>query len=341
MTAKPLVSLCCSTYSRPDLFRQSLDGLLRQTYSPLEILVLVDGANPDSLAMLRAVDDPRLRWLVTDEPSGMIPAWNKVVGESKGRYFLYCADDDVLLNSAIDKQVDLLETNPTVGFCHADFQLVDDDGQQIGDWVSHEGTWVKAGLVEWPKYLRQPRCCMQTTVVRKDLWERVGGWDEDAGYPGDNSLYLKLLRISDVGHVSHFACQYRVRTRTPDSWVKNSNKVREDVVLARRHLDDPPSALAHLVSDLHKQVNRHFMINAITVLADSRASAPERVAFIAWVRANLLGQPGSNAGLYSLVIQFHLEFLVRWANELGFWIRRVGRRLIGIFRQKRGKHGTQ
>jgi hypothetical protein len=82
------------------------------------------------------------------------------------------------------------------------------------------------------------------------------------------------------------------------------------------------------------------MINAITVLADSRASASERAAFIAWVRANLLGQPGSNAGLYSLVIQFHLEFLVRWANALGFWIRRVGRRLIGIFRQG-GKRGTQ
>src|ERR1041384_2900440 len=91
---RPLVSICCSTSSRPDLFPETLRGLLRQTYAPLEIVVLVDGDNADSIALLESCGDPRLRWFATSKPSGMIAAWNKVVAAARGKYFLYCADDD-------------------------------------------------------------------------------------------------------------------------------------------------------------------------------------------------------------------------------------------------------
>ncbi len=329
MPPKPLLSLCCSTYSRPDLFRESLQGLLQQTYEPLEIVVLVDGGNPSSIDVLTEQRDPRLRWFTTEKPSGMIPAWNRVVRESKGAYFLYCADDDVLLQSAVEAQVDLLERNHQVGFCHADFYLIDDDGNRIGQWQSHEGEWIKDGLTEWQRYLRQPRCCMQTTVVRRELWDRVDGWDEKAGYPGDNSLYLKLLRISDVGHVSHFACNYRIRTQTPDSWVKNSNKVKEDIILARLHLADPPAELAHKVVALHKQVNQHFSRNALSVLADRRANRTERLDFLRWLETNLLGSSGVSR-LVSVLIKMRLERVMSGWMAFEFKVRGFARSFAGF-----------
>jgi glycosyltransferase involved in cell wall biosynthesis len=328
MTTKPLVSLCCSTYSRPDLFAQSLAGLLRQTYEPLEIIVLVDGANPTSLEVLAAHPDPRLRWLTTPKPSGMIPAWNKVVATAKGKYFLFCADDDILLDSAVDSQVELLEANPNVGFCHADFHFIDDDGEQIGDWKSHEGTWIKPGLVEWERYLRQPKCCMQTVVVRRDLWDQVGGWDDDAGYPGDNSLYLKLLRIADVAHVARFTTRYRIRTRSPDSWLKNSNKVREDVALARKHLANPPEALRDRVPQMRRAMENHFARNALGVLADKRATPAERAEFAAWAQENLFKQ-GLRGALYRWLLEHRLEMVPATASALEFRARGLARTLVG------------
>jgi glycosyltransferase involved in cell wall biosynthesis len=330
-TNKPLVSLCCSTFSRPDLFRESLSGLLRQTYYPLEIVVLVDGGNPSSIRILEEHADPRLHWFTTEKPSGMIAAWNSVVSRSKGKYFLYCADDDVLLDSAVDRQIDCLEQNRQVGFCHADFYLIDDQSNRIGDWRSHEGNWIKKGLSEWEKYLRQPRCCMQTTVVRRELWDKVGGWDEDAGYPGDNSLYLKLLRISDVGHISHYACNYRVRTQTPDSWIKNSSKVKEDIILARKHLDIPPNNMTSRIGHLRRKVNQHFCLNALSVLADNRGTSSERLEFIDWLTKNLLYHEGLNF-LPRLLIKFRLESLAHGLQSIQFKLRRFIRRALGILK---------
>jgi GT2 family glycosyltransferase len=329
---QPLVSLCCSTHSRPDLFPEALAGMLQQSYAPLEIVVLVDGANPASTALLAGCKDPRLRWFVTPQPSGMIAAWNRVAAAARGKYFLYCADDDVLCVSAIERQVDLLEANPQVAFCHADFHLIDDDGACIGQWRSHEGTWIEPGLAEWQRYLMQPKCCMQSCVIRRDLWQQVQGWDEDAGYPGDNSLYLKLLRIGDVGHVDHFACRYRIRTHAPDSWLKNAAKVRDDWSLACRHLADAPSAIAGRVGRLQRKLRHHCARNALAVLAERRGGEIERAVFRNWLCTEVLRGTGERF-FYRAVLAMRLEGIIAALKSINQRARNVVRHLAVKVRQ--------
>jgi glycosyltransferase involved in cell wall biosynthesis len=283
----PLVSICMATCLRSDLFPESLKAALLQTYEPLEILVLADGSNKESLEILKNCIDPRLRWMTTPHPSGMVPAWNRVCSESKGKYFLFCADDDVLMPKAIDQQVELLERSTEVDFCHADFAFIDDEGRELGTWVSHEGTWIKSRHDEWPRYLVHTRCCMQTTVVRRQAWDAVGGWDEDAGNPGDNSLYLKLLRHGDVGHVAHLACRYRIRTRNPDTWEKKVRNLKEYHVLALKHLANPPPFVGTLVDSIRRNLSAHLSKMTYPLLLSSDAAAAEKKEFRDWVKAEI------------------------------------------------------
>jgi glycosyltransferase involved in cell wall biosynthesis len=334
---KSLVSLCCSTHSRPDLFPETLDGLLRQTYAPLEIVVLVDGAHPASIGLLETCTDPRLRWFATPEPSGMIAAWNKVVAAARGKYFLYCADDDVLLDRAIDAQVELLEGHSNVGFCHADFNLIDDTGARIGEWRSHEGEWIKSGQSEWRRYLTHPRCCMQTCVIRRDLWEQAGGWDESSGYPGDNSLYLKLLPSTDVGHTANLACSYRIRTRRPDSWAKNAQKVKDDFALAIKHLESPPGFARKILGELEREVGNHAARNAIAVLADRRGTPAEITAFRSWIHGQLVAAERIS-NWYRLILRYGMQrpaaYLKRFDEFLRGLVRTVAAFVYGTLAVK-------
>jgi GT2 family glycosyltransferase len=292
-TTNPLVSLCMATCLRADLFPEALAGLLRQTYSPLEIVVLADGADAGSLAVLKNAADPRVRWITTPAPSGMVPAWNRVVREARGKYVLFCADDDVLLERAIDQQVSLLEAHDAVAFCHADFIFIDDDGAEIGRWVSHRGRFIDAGADAWPDYVVRTRCCMQTTVVRKSVWDQVGGWDEDAGNPGDNSLYLKLLRHGAVAHVPHVACKYRIRTRKPDSWEKKFSNLREFLALSEKHLAHPPPGVRASAARIRRRLLSGMARTTIPLVA-SAPGADERNRIRAWMRKTIW--PGSGFG---------------------------------------------
>jgi len=260
-----LVSLCMSTSLRADLFPESFAGILKQTYSPLEIIVLADGSDPGSVKILEACRDPRVRFITTPKSSGMVPAWNRVCREAKGKYMLFCADDDVLLENAIDQQIELMEKYPSVVFCHADWTDIDDDSKELNRHIFHRGRFIDPGLSAWPKYLIATQCCMQTTVMRRSAWEQVGGWDEDAGHPGDNSLYLKLLRIGDVGHVPKIACKYRVRTRIPDSWGKGFRDLRQYYALAMKHLSNPPAGIPVSLEVLRKRLMSYWARRAVSL----------------------------------------------------------------------------
>jgi glycosyltransferase involved in cell wall biosynthesis len=282
---KPLVSICMSTYSRPDLFAESLAGLLRQTYNPLELLVLVDGAEPQTIRILESVKDKRLRWFSTPHASGMVRAWNTVVKESRGKYFLFCADDDVLQENAVDDQVRLMEQFQNIGFCHGDWKNIDDSGAIIGEWRSHEGEFVKNGKDEWRRYLRRTGCCMQTVVVRRVLWDKVNGWDEGSGNPGDNSLYLKLLRVGDVGHVARYVCHYRIRTKRPDSWDKKVKNIQEFYLLSMRHIDSAGVSVTEAAA-LVRALNSHLAWSTIS-LFNSAPDIERRSQFTAWASGTI------------------------------------------------------
>ena len=174
---------------------------------------------------------------------------------------------------------------------------------------------------------------MQTCVVRRELWDQVGGWDEDAGYPGDNSLYLKLLRIADVGHVGHFACSYRVRTRNPDSWQKNVNKVKEDVALASKHLATAPEALTADISRLRSRVLKHFARNALLALSDDRGAPEAKAEFAVWIRNTLLVS-GVHTLLYRCLLSMHAEKLMALWTSVDLKLRALARNLVNAVRRK-------
>jgi hypothetical protein len=204
----------------------------------------------------------------------MARAWNRVCSEAQGKYLLFCADDDILCDRAVDLQVEVLERNPNVAFCHADFVFINDDGEEVGRWVSHRGSYIDRGVDAWPRFLVATGCCMQTTVCRKNLWQEVGGWDEDSGNPADNSLYLKLLRIGDVGHVRHVGCKYRVRTNAPDTWEKRLRNVREYHALASKHLRNPPVGTRHPPRTLERRLIRRLALDGVSLAV----SAPDAAA---------------------------------------------------------------
>jgi hypothetical protein len=216
----------------------------------------------------------------------MVPAWNTVGREARGKYFLFCSDDDVLVGDAIGKQVELLEAHPNVGFCHADWAMIDDDDTIIGYHAARRRYFVDRGLLAWPKYLVRTGCRMQTAVTRRDLWERVGGWDEDAGNPGDNSLFLKLLRISDVGHVPFTTCHFRVRTKHPDSWSKYFLALDEYHSLGIKYLADPPPGIGVSATRLRHRLVARLAREGILLFAS--AQTPNDVDRISsWLERNI------------------------------------------------------
>ena len=110
--AQPLVSVIIATYDRPLLLCKALESLRRQSYRPMEAIVVDDGSPPSTREALQ-------RWRQTARPdfalryfrqrnSGPAAARNAGMAMCEGDYVLFLDDDDFMQDDAIGHLVEAL-----------------------------------------------------------------------------------------------------------------------------------------------------------------------------------------------------------------------------------------
>jgi len=120
----PTVSVVIPTRNRPRLVRRAVESALLQTYSPLEVLVVLDGVDPETENMLAEIvsdtRDVRLRLIRNQENQGGAQARNIGVHHAHGDWIAFLDDDDEWLPQKLEKQMNQLLTSShkqPVGTC--------------------------------------------------------------------------------------------------------------------------------------------------------------------------------------------------------------------------------
>jgi GT2 family glycosyltransferase len=112
---RPLISVVLLSYDRFDLLRQALRSLERQTYRPIEI-ILVDNESPSSPAIRSwaARDHPAAR-LVPNPNTGYAGGMNRGLREASGDYVEFHTDDIVHAPDYFENLMAAVRALPSVG----------------------------------------------------------------------------------------------------------------------------------------------------------------------------------------------------------------------------------
>jgi glycosyltransferase involved in cell wall biosynthesis len=103
--ASGLVSVIIPTLHRPALLPRALESVFRQTWRELEVIVVVDGPDPETVALLRRISDPRLR--IIENPRSLTAAGARNAGMdlAKGDWIAFLDDDDEWSPEKLAKQI--------------------------------------------------------------------------------------------------------------------------------------------------------------------------------------------------------------------------------------------
>jgi glycosyltransferase involved in cell wall biosynthesis len=110
----PKLSLCIATFKRGKFIAETLESILSQVDSELEVVV-VDGASPDEtqeIVSRFAEKYPSLRYYREETNSGVDADYDKAVGYSTGDYCWLFPDDDLLAPGAMERLVSVIDTAP-------------------------------------------------------------------------------------------------------------------------------------------------------------------------------------------------------------------------------------
>ncbi len=98
LPVSPLVTVIIPTYNWSTVLPFSVGSALGQTYRNLEVLVVGDGCTDDSEAVVRAIDDPRVRWINLSENTGhQTGPNNEGLRQARGELIAYLGHDDLWL----------------------------------------------------------------------------------------------------------------------------------------------------------------------------------------------------------------------------------------------------
>ncbi|EZP69677.1 putative glycosyltransferase [Sphingomonas paucimobilis] len=181
---EPLVSVVTAFYNRGYVLRETLDCLLAQTLTNIEIIVIDDGSTDDTAAILRSYDDPRIRPMI-QRNAGLVASLNRAIRSARGRYVAIHGSGDISYPTRLEKQAAYLETNPQVGAVGC----VRRAGRAV---VGPTDAVLRGPMLE--RMLWKNPFTHGEVMYRRDLWNEVGGYREIFTFAQDRDLWLRMGR---------------------------------------------------------------------------------------------------------------------------------------------------
>lgn len=191
----PAVSVIIPTYDRLPLLEEAVSSVRAQTLREVEIIVVDDGSRDGTFAWL--CEQPDLRALRLEQRRGPSAARNLGAAAARAPYLAFLDSDDLFRPDKLRRQLALLEAEPELGLCHCD-EIWLRGGRELRQRAKHE----KRGGRIFEHCLPLCRISPSAAVLRRTVFEALGGFDEELEVAEDYELWLRLTCSHPVGFIA-------------------------------------------------------------------------------------------------------------------------------------------
>lgn len=209
MAGNPLVSVVMPLYNAAPYVADAVRSILAQTFTDFELVVVDDGSTDGSATVVETLGDPRVH-LVRQPNSGRpaVPR-NRALARARGKYVAFLDADDLWLSHTLERQVDALERRPDVALVYGWAEAFGSSGTlgYRGPKRSLRETRVFQRLL-----LEQSFIPISTVMVRRDVLDAVGGFDEAPELRGveDYDLVVRIAHGHQCLFLGEVLMRYRV-----------------------------------------------------------------------------------------------------------------------------------
>jgi glycosyltransferase involved in cell wall biosynthesis len=211
-TNSPLVSVIIPAYNAEASIRQTIQSIISQVYQAIEILVVDDGSEDQTSAIVRelAQNDVRLR-LFSQPNLGVAAARNAAIAHARGEFIAPIDADDIWHPHNLAMQVKcLLASSFRVGLTYGWSLDINTMGDCTGGFRAAriEGNVYKTLLCH--NFIGNA----SATLIRRSCFETVGGYNTEfrlqkAQGCEDWDLYLRIAEQYEFRFIPEFLIGYR------------------------------------------------------------------------------------------------------------------------------------
>lgn len=183
-----LVSIIMPSYNTEKYISDSIKSVQAQTYQNWELIIVDDCSTDNSLDVIRAFNEQRIRLLQNEKNSGAAISRNYALREAKGKWIAFLDSDDTWEPLKLEKQIRFMKDN-NYAFTFTDYRIC-----LNGEWLPY----INTGPNKVNKRKMYNYCYFSTITVMYDR-EKIGLIQiADLRKNNDYAMWLKIIEKSDA-----------------------------------------------------------------------------------------------------------------------------------------------
>lgn len=271
----PLISVIIPAYNAEKTIQETIESVLKQTFSDFELILINDGSCDSTLDIVESIQAPRLKVLSYTNSGSVAVSRNRGLSHASGEFIAFLDADDLWTPDKLEAQLSALQQNPQAAVAYSWVDRIDESGKFLrhGRRVNLTGD-VYAELL-LGNFLQNG----SNPLIRKQALCEVGGFDESLLNAEDQDLYLRLAARYHFVAVPSTQILYRISSKSKSANV--SRLEGQALKVIERGFEQAPESLQHL--------KKHSLTNL----------------YIYLTRKALEGSPGREKGLKAARFFWH------------------------------------
>lgn len=218
-----LVSVIIPTYNASSFIIETIQSVLNQSYSHIEVVVINDGSTDNTTNVLESIKDNRLR-IFNRSNHGVSASRNFGLQNANGDYVVFFDSDDLMPENFIKSRIGFLKDNPFFSFVTSWVQKIDENGIKNDEFLRSACNDLQNEILLYHSDIIT--CPSGYMFVKSDLLDNNLKFDETLSSAADRYFLLQI----DKHLKGHFlrdenaSLYYRIRNESM------SNKLNDSLI---------------------------------------------------------------------------------------------------------------
>jgi glycosyltransferase involved in cell wall biosynthesis len=237
-----LVSIIALCFNHEKYVIQTLNSIINQNCKDFELIITDDGSSDLSRDLIRnwvhnQNGEINIKLCFNETNSGLCKTLNLAISNASGQWIKPISCDDILEVNYLKKIINKINKNNTVSLWSTDMSIINSEGFCI-----HKSIWEfnkidistininDFNLLCNAQYLNAP-----SLIYRKNLWNEVGGYDENLNFE-DWDFLLRSKLVAQFGYLKESLVRYRIHNSNMHLNFNTSTKYNLDCIkLLKKH----------------------------------------------------------------------------------------------------------
>jgi len=223
MTDQPIVSVIVNCYNSAKYLRETIDGLIAQSYENWEAIFWDNQSTDKTAEIIASYNEPRFKYFYAEKNTPLGKARNLAMQKASGSYICYLDSDDLWDPLFLSTCTDILNANDDIGLVYTRYFHFSETAKWLSRGIG------KSGVVNTRKLVNGYNIGMSAAMFRSSFVNNKSLlFDTRFSLIEDFNFFLKLTCVYKTYFVNLPLMSYRHhdnQSSISDKWVDEYEKM--------------------------------------------------------------------------------------------------------------------